>query len=192
MIFSIKGESSFGLEPTIENTITNVAIETSFAIEIEHAVVVNEAASNISIKQFITEKFSHYSSQTLREIDEDTSEHTTTDTTSSIKLLNISSTSSATEEYSSSSSTTSKSLSLSSSSIDSEIIGKHESKPDIGHKMSDPNNYSTQTNYPSSTASDCSNEPISSHSSSFQKCDSENEIRNPSEFDQFTKVKKID
>lgn len=54
LVTASEGESSFELEPNIEKTITNVAIETSFANEIEGAIgnyVVD--IQSASIKQFI-------------------------------------------------------------------------------------------------------------------------------------------
>lgn len=238
--FSIehKGETSFGLEPNIENTITNVAIETSFANDL----LKSSSGENDQKETAEAEKSSHsymddlkelstsmQSAQTAKETeDEETATTTTANSTattttaaSTMSFINRhlstvstpSSSSAGGEEESStsspspSSSSTSKGANTSSSSfsvgsddalakkdeeeavesssnVKSECEMKTQDEDEITSKTtSDANNYSMQINYPSSTVSEelSSNDRTSSstsHSSSFNKCESdENEIR---------------
>jgi hypothetical protein len=231
-----KGETSFGLEPNIENTITNVAIETSFANDF----LKSSSGENDQKETAAAEKSSHsymddlkelstsmQSAQTAKETeDEETatttanSTATTTTAASTMSFINRhlstvstpSSSSAGGEEESStsspspSSSSTSKGANTSSSSfsvgsddvvkkdeeeavesssnIKSECEMKTQDEDETTSKTtSDANNYSMQINYPSSTVSEelSSNDRTSSstsHSSSFNKCESdENEIR---------------
>ena len=70
LVTASEGETSFELDPAIENTITNVAIEISYGKELETLITSNDAQPHapFSIKQCLEEKEAMYSKYSANEI----------------------------------------------------------------------------------------------------------------------------
>lgn len=165
-----KGETSFGVEPTIENTIT---VESTFGAEIENA---------IKIEQLVISP----TTTVVKQVIEDLSQVATDNST---KYVSTSS-SAAEEAHSQSSSPVSQKSGesdfmneinelLKQTKNEANNIDDDETTTTSATAKTDSNNYSMQINYPSSTTSECSSERMSasqSQSSSFQKSGDDSEI----------------